>query len=85
MLVSDPEVTADQRFPVVCVVPVTTTGARGLNPRLSAATGGLPRASWALVDPVRFIDKRRVRQAYGQIEPHELDAVDEGLRLFLGL
>lgn len=85
VLVSDPEVAADQRFPVVCIVPVTTTEGEGaLYPRLSAGSGGLRRDSWALVDQVRSIDKRRVRQVYGQIEVHELDAIDEGLRLFLG-
>lgn len=86
VLVSDPEVAADQRFPVVCVVPVTTTEGEGaLYPRLGAGSGGLRRESWALVDQVRSIDKRRVRQLYGQIEPRELNAIDDGLRLFLGL
>lgn len=86
ILVSDPEVAADQRFPLVGVVPVTTSEGEGaLYPRLGAGSGGLRRESWALVDQVRSIDKRRVRQVYGQIESYELDAIDEGLLLFLGL
>lgn len=86
VLVSVAEVAADQRFPMVCVVPVTTTEGEGaLYPRLGAGSGGLRRESWALVDQVRSIDKRRVRQVYGQIEAQELDGIDEGLRLYLGL
>jgi len=38
-----------------------------------------------LIDQVRSIDKRRVRRVYGQVSPDEIDAVDDGLRLFLGL
>lgn len=86
VLVSAPEVAADQRFPVVCIVPVTTTEGEGaLYPRLGAGSGGLRRESWALADQVRSIDKRRVRQVYGKVEWQEMEAIDEGLRLFLGL
>ena len=31
------------------------------------------------------IDKRRIRRLFGRLTDDELDAVDEGLELFLGL
>lgn len=86
ILVSDPEVTEDQRFPVLCVVPITGTRGHGaLYPPLDAGSGGLRKRSFALLDQIRTIDKRRVRKVFGKIAPAELEAVDEGLRLLLGL
>ena len=86
ILVSDPLVTNDQKFPVVCVVPLTSTAGDGaLYPVIDAGPSGLRRRSFALIDQVRTVDKRRVRKAFGRIEPEELDAIDDGLRLFLGL
>ena len=84
--VSDPAVNADQRFPLIAVVPVT--GARGegaLYPELAPGRSGLTRTSYALVDHVRSIDKRRIRRMFGRVAEEELAAVDQGLELFLGL
>lgn len=84
--VSDPSVNASQRFPLIAVVPLTgTAGVGALYPTLSAGTSGLTRASCALVDHLRSIDKRRVRRIFGQVSPSELASIDEGLELFLGL
>lgn len=86
IIVSDPEVTGDQRFPLVCVVPVTGTPGEGLlYPSLSPGKSGLAKQSFALIDHLRSIDKRRVRRAFGELEPTEIAAIDEGLALFLGL
>lgn len=86
VLVSDPDVARDQRYPLLCVLPVTTTPGEGaFYPRLSAGPSGLRRTSYALVDRIRSVDKRRARRVYGRVEPSELAAIDEGLRLFLGL
>lgn len=86
IVVSDPEVVVDQRFPLVAVVPVTGTAGQGaLYPSLEPGPSGLTHRSWALVDHVRCIDKRRVRRMYGPIRPSEMSAIDEGLALFLGL
>lgn len=85
-MVSDPLVSADQRFPMGCVVPVTGTPGEGaLFPRLSPRPNGFRKESFALVDQLRSVDKRRVLKIYGQIAPAELAAVDEGVRLYLGL
>ncbi len=86
VVVSDPAVNEDQRFPVLCVVPVTGTQGEGaLYPRLSPTGSGLTKASTALVDHLRSIDKRRIRRVYGVLAAPELHALDEALRLFLGL
>lgn len=84
--VSDPSVNADQGFPLIAVVPVTgTSGVGALYPELSAGASGLMRNSYALVDHLRSIDKRRIRRVFGQLPPSELATIDQGLELFLGL
>jgi mRNA interferase MazF len=84
--VSDPSVNADQRFPLIAVVPVTGTAGHGaLYPELSAGKSGLTRTSYVLIDHLRSIDKRRIRRVFGRITKNELAALDQGLELFLGL
>ena len=84
--ISDPEVVADQRFALVAVVPVTGTPGQGaLYPSLRPGPSGLTKTSYALIDHIRSVDKRRVRRAFGQISRDEMNAIDEGLELFLGL
>lgn len=86
LVISDPEVIADQRFALTCVIPITgTPGAGALYPALSPGRSGLVRTSYALIDQLRSIDKRRIQRAFGRITSSELQAVDEGLRVFLGL
>jgi mRNA interferase MazF len=86
IVVSDPEVGTDQRFPLVCVVPVTGTAGEGaLYPPLRPGNSGLKKDSWALVDQLRSVDKRRVRRVFGRITREEMSRVEEGLALFLGL
>ena len=84
--VSDPVVNADQRFPLIAVVPVTATPGDGaLYPSLEPGDSGLTKTSYVLTDHVRAIDKRRIRKTYGQVSAAELAAIDQGLELFLGL
>ena len=86
VVVSDPAVNADQRFPVIAVVPVTgTAGAGALYPALLPGPSGLAKVSCALVDHLRSVDKRRIRRVFGQVSSSELAAIDQGLELFLGL
>ncbi len=68
------------------VVPVTGTPAQGaLYPDLAPGASGLTKPSTALVDQVRSIDKQRIRRRYGQVSAAELEAIDRGLCLYLGL
>ena len=86
IVVSDPAVNNDQRFPVLCVVPITGTPGEGaLSPRLMPGDSGLRKISFALIDQIRAVDKRRVVEMFGVITDLELAAIDEGVRLFLGL
>lgn len=57
------------------IVPVTGTPGEGaLYPELSPGKSGLTKASYALIDQVRSIDKRRVRRVFGQVKTEELTA-----------
>ena len=86
IVVSDPEIIGDQRFPLVCVVPVTGTRGEGLlYPPLAPGQSGLAKASFALIDHLRSIDKRRIRRIFGELPREEMASVDEGLEIFLGL
>ena len=84
--VSDPAVNADQRFPLIAVVPVTGTPGEGaLYPSLAPGPSGLTKNSYVLTDHLRSIDKRRIRRIFGRLPAGELAAIDQGLELFLGL
>ena len=86
VVVSDPDVAADQRYPLVCIVPITATpGERALYPKLGVGPSGLRKVSWALVDQLHSVDKRRVQRIYGAISTRELEKIDAGLALFLAL
>jgi mRNA interferase MazF len=86
VVVSDPEILSDQRFPLVAVVPITGTPGEGaLYPPLSPGESGLRKSSYALVDQVRSVEKRRIHRVFGQVPREELRRIDEGLLLFLGL
>ena len=86
VVVTAPEVNEDQRFPIMAVVPVTATMGEGaLYPFLRPGASGLIKPSWALVDQIRSVDKRRVLRVFGQVSTSELQSIDDGLRLFLGL
>lgn len=86
VVVSDPDVIGDQRFPLVCVVPVTGTPGEGiLYPALAPGGSGLVKKSFALIDHLRSIDKRRIRRVYGEVGRDEMAAIDEGLAAFLGM
>ena len=86
VVVSDHDVISDQRFPLVCVVPITGTPGEGLlYPPLAPGMSGLAKASFALIDHLRSIDKRRVRRVFGELAKEEIAAIDQGLAVFLGL
>ena len=84
--VSDPSVNADQRFPLIAVVPVAVRrgSARCILP-CSRGRAASRKPSYGLVDHLRSIDKRRIRRVFGQVSANELADIDQGLELFLGL
>jgi mRNA interferase MazF len=86
VVVSHPDVIGDQRFPLVCVVPVTGTPGEGLlYPPLAPGQSGLAKRSFALTDQLRSIAKRRIRRVFGELAREEMASIDEGLAAFLGL
>jgi mRNA-degrading endonuclease toxin of MazEF toxin-antitoxin module len=83
---SSTEVTRHQRFALMAVVPLTGVASGGaLYPRVMPGDSGLRKVSFALTDQVRSVDKRRIVRVFGEIRDEELAAIEEGLRLFLGL
>jgi mRNA interferase MazF len=86
VVVSAAEVITEQRYPLVCIVPITSTPGEGaLYPRLKPGSSGLMKPSFALVDQLRSVDKSRITRFLGRVSMDELKAVDEGLLLYLGL
>ena len=86
IVVSDPAVNGDQQYSLIAVIPVTGTRGEGaLYPKLASGRSGLTKISFALIDQLRSVDKRRIRRLFGRISPNELAAVDSGLEFFLGL
>jgi mRNA interferase MazF len=86
IVVSDPDVIGGQRFRLVCVVPLTGAPAKGLlYPPLAPGPSGLAKRSFALIDQLRSIDKRRIRRVFGELAREGMTAIDEGLTVFLGL
>ena len=86
VVVTDPVVSSDQRFPMLAVVPLTGTAGEGaLYPGLLPGPSGLRQPSWALIDQLRSVDKRRVIKLFGEVSAEELAEIDDGIRLFLGL
>lgn len=86
VVVSAPEVIVEQRYPLMCVVPITGTPGEGaLYPRLAPGASGLRKPSFALIDQLRSVDKQRVTRFLGRVSADELKAIDEGLMLYLGL
>lgn len=84
--VSDTEVVKSQRFPLICVVPITGVPGEGiLYPPLGSGESGLTKKSYALIDHLRSIDKRRVRRVFGELKREEMASIDEGLAVSLGL
>ena len=86
IVVSDPQVIGNQRFPLVCVVPITGTPGEGLlYPPLTPGKSGLAKRSFALIDHLRSIDKRRIRRVFGDLPREEMADIDEELAVFLGI
>ncbi len=87
VVVSAPEISNDQRYPLIAIVPLTSTPGTGiLYPLVRPSPANwLRNASTALVDHVRSVDKRRVDRVYGPVSRAELAAIDTALSLFLGM
>ena len=73
---------------VVQVVPVTRLPSRDLRPyesRVDSPTSGLSGPSRLVANQIRTVAKRRLQRVLGRLAESELAAVDEALRIQLGL
>ncbi|HHY97677.1 MAG TPA: type II toxin-antitoxin system PemK/MazF family toxin [Firmicutes bacterium] len=79
------------RYPVVIVVPLTTQGGPwvqenpAIYPCLAAGDGGLPCSSVALLDQIRGIDVKRVKEYLGVLGPDGLSKIRAGLKELLSI
>jgi mRNA interferase MazF len=87
VVVSDDVVAAHQRFPVLVLVPLTSTRLDGMLYTQIEPTqeNGLKNTSYALVDQIRVVDKARVLRMHGHLSKKDLDSLSKALRTMLGL
>ena len=74
--------------PHTIIVPCTTIIRRSLLPShvlIPAGNGGLTQDSVILCEQVRVIDRRRIRQVLGHLDPVYHGEIAQALRLILGL
>ena len=85
-------VVSDDRFTrsasgLVVVVPLTTVG-RGIpwHVRVGPDDGGVREGAWAMTDQVRAVARDRlIGDPWGQVSSGVMAAIEERLRLLLGL
>jgi mRNA interferase MazF len=71
---------------LVVVLPITSrVRPIPLHVAVNPPEGGLNRASAILCDAVRSIDRRRLIDYWGTIDPATMDLVEDRLRRLLGL
>jgi mRNA-degrading endonuclease toxin of MazEF toxin-antitoxin module len=86
VILSGSDVNSDQRFPLVCIAPLTATPGEGiLYPSVSPGKNGLTHASYVLIDQLCSVDKRRVSRVFGRLAFSELAEIDKALSVFLGM
>lgn len=85
-------VVSDDRFNrsasgLVVIVPLTSVN-RGIpwHVRVAPVDGGVRQESWAMVDQLRTVSRDRlVGDPWGRVSPAVMAAIEERLRLLLGL
>ena len=88
VVVTDPDVSAHQRFELLAIVPLTSRPQTGvLYPVIEPdEPAGVRLRSYVLVDQLRSIDKRRIRSvAQRPLERNVLYELDRALRMLLNL
>lgn len=73
--------------PTVIAVAVTSRMTKSKLPthvEISSGIGGLERDSVVLLEQIRTLDKRRLRDKIGELSDDEMQAVNQGLLISLG-
>jgi len=79
---------ANEYSPVVIVAAITTAVGPKEYPtevRVSTPEGGLKKDSVILLNQIRTIDKRRLIERWGELNPETMEKVNEALKISLGL
>lgn len=74
--------------PTVIIAAITSQIHKGKLPthvEISASEYGLPKDSVILLEQIRTIDKKRLREKIGFLSPEAMKKVDEGLQISFGL
>ena len=80
--------TGNRHSPTVIAAAITSQMGKAKLPthiELQAMRYGLPKESVVLLEQVRTLDKRRLRERAGQIDPDVQRRVDEALEISFGL
>jgi len=79
---------SNEHSPVVIVAALTSRPPRRRRPtdvRVTSESSGLSVPSRVLLNQIRTVDKSRLGRCVGRLSEEELAAVDEALRISLGL
>ncbi|MFY9175796.1 MAG: type II toxin-antitoxin system PemK/MazF family toxin [Caldicoprobacterales bacterium] len=74
--------------PTVIVAAITSQIHKGKLPthvEISASDYGLPKDSVILLEQIRTIDKKRLKEKIGYLSPEMMEKVNEGLQISFGL
>lgn len=74
--------------PTVIVAAITAQIHKGKLPthvEISASEYGLPKDSVILLEQIRTIDKKRLKEKIGYLSPEMMEKVNEGLQISFGL
>lgn len=73
--------------PTIIVAAITSGGQTrfDVNVVVKAPEGGLRNDSTILLNQIRTVDKMRLGRYWGYVSPRTMDAVDEALKISLGL
>ena len=80
--------TGNRHSPTVIAAAITSQTGKAKLPThspLSALSCGLPKDSIVLLEQIRTLDKRRLRERAGVIPPDDMRRVDEALGVSMGL
>jgi mRNA interferase MazF len=72
----------------VTILPITSTNLERIYPFevfLSKGSGNLPKNSKVKADQIRTLDKARIITPIGTLQKNEIDAIDDAMKLHLGL
>lgn len=80
--------TGNMHSPTVIAAAITSRLEKASLPThidIGAGSCGLARDSVVLLEQVRTIDKRRLRERMGEVDPHSMQRVDRALSISFGL